>query len=113
MALHPILASPIVTIAAMGGVYLDATYRDLAPRTRLRWTIGVGLSSQVGFLAVFAFDDLFTRAYSLVFGRRLVVHSPYEFLTILFVIGFCISGTGVLIYGVRSRFGPLSARIRS
>jgi hypothetical protein len=113
MALHPILVSPIVTVVAMGVVYLDAKSRELVPRTRLLWTIGVGLISQSGFLVVFAFDNLFSRAYSLIFGRQMVVHSPYELLIFLFSTGLCISGTAVLIYGFRSRFGPLSTRIPS
>ena len=113
MALNPLLVSPIVTLVAMGMVYIDAKRRVLAPRTRFLWTIGVGLVTQVGFLVVFAFDGLFSRVYSLVFGEQVVVQSPHEFLTFLFAIGLCISVMAVLIYGVGRRFSHLTTRFLS
>lgn len=108
MALNPLLISPAVTLVAMGVVYIDAKRR--LPRTRLWWTAAVGFVSQGGFLVAVAFDTLFFRAYSLIFGAQVVVQSPYDALTFLFAIGLSSSVLAVLSYGIGSRVGPFDTR---
>lgn len=109
MALHPLLASPIVTLLAAGLVYADAGRRELPRRTRLGWTLGTALVSLGGYLAVGVFDDLLVRSYLRLLGEPLVVRSPREVLMVLLVAGLAISLTAVLGYGLGSRYGPLAA----
>lgn len=110
MYLHPLLVSPLITILVMGVVYADTNRRALARRTRLRWTVGVGLVSLGGFLGAFAFDSVLSRAYYLILGRPVVVHTPRELLTGLFIVGLTVSAIAVLVYGIGSRSGPLKVR---
>ncbi|WP_254533897.1 hypothetical protein [Natrinema gelatinilyticum] len=114
MYLHPLLVSPLVTFLVMGIVYTDTKRRALELRTRLLWTIGVGLVSLGGFLGAFVFDSVLSRAYFrayvLILGRPVVVQSPREFLLIPFMVGTTVSAIAVLVYGIRSRFAPLKTR---
>lgn len=110
MYLHPLLVSPLVTLLVMGIVYTDTKRRALTLRTRVQWTVGVGFVSFGGYLGAYAFDDVLSRAYSLIFGGPVVVHSPREFLTGLFTVGLMVSVLAVLTYGIGSRFGPLKTQ---
>ncbi len=105
MSLHPLLVSPFVTLLVTGLVYADAKRRALPRQTQLRWTVGVGLVSLGGFLGAYAFDNLLAQAYTRFFEGQIVVHSPREVLTLLFVVGLSISVMAVLVYGVGSRLG--------
>lgn len=109
MALHPLVASPIVAVLAASLVYVDAGRRDLPRRTRLGWTAGVGILSLGGFLAVYLFDGVLARTYLLLGGEPFVVRSPREVVTVLFLLGLAISAAAVLAYGLGSRYGPLAA----
>lgn len=105
MPLHPLLVSPLIAVLAAGIVDADAGRLSLSRRRRLGWTVGVGLVSLGGFLGAFAFDGALSRAYALVLGESMVVHTSRELLAGLFAVGLAISTTAVLIYGVGTRAG--------
>ena len=103
MALHPILfASPIVLLT-MAVVFGDAHRRALPGRTKISWTIGVGILSLIGFVIVFSFDSTLYRQYLLLFGKPLVVRTPYELLMWLVTVGTAFSAVLCLIYAVGTR----------
>jgi hypothetical protein len=113
MPLQSLLVTPLVAMLVTGAVFTDTTRRGLEPRTRFRWTVGVGSVSLGGFLGVFAFDGVLFRAYAAVFGRPVIVQSPREPLALPFIVGLTLSLLAVLAYAVGSRVGPLAARVSS
>ena len=89
----------------MAIVYTDAYRRSLSMRSRLGWTVGVGLLSLGGSLTLFAFDSMLYRQYLQLLGQPLIVRSPFELLTWLLSVGTAFSGILVLVYTVGSRIG--------
>lgn len=110
MPLHPLLVSPLIAVLAAGIVYADAGRLSLPSRTRLGWTVGVGLVSLGGFLGAFAFDGALARTSALVIGGPVVVHTPRELLVGIFAVGLAISAMAVLIYGFGTRVGIAGGR---
>ena len=106
---HPLLVSPFVALLVAAGVYADAGRRSLPRGTRLGWTIGTGIVSLGGFVLAFTLESVLFRAYFLTLGRPVVVHSPSELVTFLFLVGLAVSAVTVLGYGVGSRYGPFKA----
>lgn len=106
MSIHPLSLSPLVVLLAMGIVYIDATYRTLGRKTRLRWICAVGFASIGGFLCVSTFQAQLARAYSLVSGEPVL--SPSGLLTGVFIMGVVISVLAVSVYGVGSRVGHIA-----
>lgn len=105
MALHPILlASPIVLLT-MAVVFGDAHRRALPTRTKVAWTLGVGILGLIGFVIVFSFDSTLYRQYLLLFGKPLVIRTPYELLMWLLTVGTAFSAVLCLIYAVGTRIG--------
>lgn len=105
MPLHPILFAPLIALLTMATVYGDTRRRSLPLRTRLGWTVGVGVFSLGGSITVFMHASMFYRQYLLLLGRPLVVRSPFELLTWLLSVGTASSAVLVLIYVVGSRIG--------
>lgn len=103
MALHPILLTLPIVLLTMGIVFGDAHRQALPVRTKVAWTLGVGILSFIGFIAVFSFDSTLYRQYRLLFDQPLVVRSPYELLVWLLTAGTAISALLCLIYAIGTR----------
>lgn len=105
MALHPIFLSPPIVLLTIIVVFGDAHRRALPVRTKIAWTLGVGLLSLTGFVIVFSFDSTLYRQYLLLFDKSLVVRTPYELLMWLLTVGTAFSAVLCLIYAVGTRVG--------
>ena len=105
MALHPMLFAPPIVLLTMAVVFGDAHRRALSVRTKVAWTLGIGILSLIGFVIVFSFDSTLYRQYLLLFGKPLVVRTPYELLRWLLTIGTAFSAVLCLIYAVGTRGG--------
>ncbi|WP_311172301.1 hypothetical protein [Halobellus ordinarius] len=103
MALHPMLFVLPIVILTMAMVFGDAHRRALPVRTKVAWTLGIGILSLIGFVIVFSFDSTLYRQYLLLFGKPLVVRTPYELLTWLLTVGTTFSAGLCLIYAVGTR----------
>ena len=105
MPLHPILVAPPIVFLTMALVFGDAHRRALRDRTKVAWTLGVGILSLVGFVIVFSFDSTLYRQYLVLVGQPLVVRTPYELLVWLLTVGTAFSALLCLIYAVSTRVG--------
>lgn len=105
MALHPILFAPPIVLLTMAVVFGDTHRRALPVRTKIAWTLGVGLLSLIGFVFVFSFDSTLYRQYLLLLDKPLVVRTPYDLLMWLFTVGTAFSAVLCLIYAVGTRVG--------
>jgi len=105
MALHPMLFAPPVVLLAMAVVFGDAHRRALPVRTKVAWTLAIGILSLIGFVIVFSFDSTLYRQYLLLIGKPLVVRTPYELLMWLLTVGTAFSVVLCLIYAVGTRIG--------
>ena len=105
MPLHPVLFAPPIVLLTMALVFGDAQRRSLPVRTKIAWTLGVGILSLVGFLTVFTFDSTLYRQYLRLLGKPLVVRSPYALLMWLLTVGTAFSALLCLIYAVGTRIG--------
>jgi hypothetical protein len=103
MALHPILFAPPIVLLTMAVVFGDAHRRAFPVRTKVAWTLGIGILSLIGFVIVFSFDSTLYRQYLLLFGKPLVVRTPYELLMWLLTVGTAFSAVLCLIYAVGTR----------
>jgi hypothetical protein len=103
MALHPLLFAPPIVFLTMAVVFGDAHRRALPVRTKIVWTLGVGVLSLFGFVLVFSFDSTLYRQYLLLSRRPLVVRTPYELLLWLLTVGTAFSALLCLIYAVGTR----------
>lgn len=105
MVLVVFLASLLATPLASGLVYRDALQRDVVPRKRLQWTLGVGIVSFSGFLLPHLFEDELNQAYLHGFKSAPLVAVPFELLALHLLIGITISTVSVLLYRLRVRYG--------
>lgn len=113
MPLHPFWVTPAITLLAAGIVLADTNRRKLAPRTRLFWTAGVGLTSLGVFIGVFMFQRYVYEFYYRVTGQHVITHTPYELVLNSFIAGLLLTAIAVLTYGFGSRFGPFKAEEHS
>lgn len=105
MALHPTLLALPIVLLAMTVVFGDAHRRTLPGRTKVAWTLGVGILSLIGFALVFSFNSTLYRQYLLLFGKPLVVRTPYEVLLWLLTVGTTFSALLCLVFAVGTRVG--------
>jgi 4-amino-4-deoxy-L-arabinose transferase-like glycosyltransferase len=71
MALHPMLFVPPIVLLTMVVVFGDAHRRSLPVRTKVAWTLGIGILSLIGFVIVFSFDSTLYRQYLLLLRNPL------------------------------------------
>ena len=105
MVLHPILLAPPIVLLTMAVVLGDAHRRGLPMRTKVAWTLGVGFLSLIGFVIVFSLNSALYRQYLLLFGKPLVVRTPYELLIWLLTVGTAFSALLCLIFAIGTRVG--------
>jgi len=103
MSLHPMLFAPPIVLLTMAVVFGDEHRRALPVRTKVAWTLGIGILSLIGFVTVFSFDSTLYRQYLLLSGKPLVVRTPYELLMWLLTVGTAFSAVLCLIYAVGTR----------